>query len=126
MFDGLVGHEAVEILEAHPRRPLVERPGDTVLIGGRVVVLAEPRGGITVLLQDLANAGILQADDRLVARVTSREFADHTGADGVMVATRYQRRPGGRAEGRRVELDVAQSRLSDAVQCERRDDAAER
>ena len=55
---GLAAHEPVEILEAHSRRPLVVRPGDAVLKAGRVVLLAEPRRGIAVLLQDFTDGGV--------------------------------------------------------------------
>ena len=54
---GLAAHEAVEVLEAHADRPLVERPGHAVLIGRRVVILAEPRRGVAVVLEDLADRG---------------------------------------------------------------------
>src|ERR1700757_3358847 len=48
---GVAADEAVEIIEAHSVRPLIERPGLARLIRGRVVVLAEPRRGISVLPQ---------------------------------------------------------------------------
>src|SRR5271165_1863317 len=55
--------EAIEIVEAHSNRPLIERPGLGRLIGWRVMVLAEPRGPVTVLLQDRANGPVgLQND----------------------------------------------------------------
>src|SRR6266480_154234 len=72
-------HEAVEILKPHSRRPLVIRPGDAVLIGGRVVVLAKPRSRITVLLKNIPDRGVLDPDDGVVAGITRREFADDTG-----------------------------------------------
>src|SRR6476660_3776019 len=40
--------EAVEIVEAHSDRPLIERAGLARLIAGRVMVLAEPGRGIAV------------------------------------------------------------------------------
>ena len=52
---GVAADEAVEIIEAHADRPLVERPGLARLVKGRVVVLAEPRGRVAVLLQDRAD-----------------------------------------------------------------------
>ncbi len=51
---GIAADEAVEILEAHTGRPLVERPGLAGGEGRRVVILAEPRGGVTVVEQDAA------------------------------------------------------------------------
>ena len=67
---GLAAHEAVEVIEAHPRRPLVEGAGDAVLEGRRVVVLAEPRGGVAVVLEDPADGRVVRADDRVIARVS--------------------------------------------------------
>ena len=49
---GVAADEPVEILEAHADRPLVERPGLARLVERRVVVLAEPRGRVPVLLED--------------------------------------------------------------------------
>src|SRR5271167_2370007 len=44
---GVAADEAVEILEPHTIRPLVERPGLSRLIEGSVVILAEPGGRVT-------------------------------------------------------------------------------
>ena len=63
---------------------------------------------------------------RVVARVAGGLLGDDAEADRVMVAAGDQRRPRRRAERGRVELRVAQARLRDAVQCGRRNDAAER
>ena len=65
---GVAADEAVEVLEAHADRPLVERPGLGRLIERRVVILAEPRGRVAVLLQDGADGAVLLPDDRVVAR----------------------------------------------------------
>src|SRR5271169_2177768 len=65
----LAAHETVEILKSHPDGPLGERSGCTVLIVRRVVVLAEPRGGVTILLQDFADRGVIDADDRVVSGI---------------------------------------------------------
>ena len=121
---GLAAHEPVEILEAQARGPLVIGPGDAVLIGRGVVVLAEPGRGIAVLLEDRANAGALQADDGVVAGIARGQFADHAGTHRVMVAAGDQRRPGGRAQGSRVELGVTQSCLGDPIESRRGDDTA--
>jgi hypothetical protein len=48
---GVAADKAVEIIESHADRPPVERPGLGRLIGRRVVVLAEPRGRVSVRLQ---------------------------------------------------------------------------
>ena len=122
----LAAHEAVEILKAHPGRPLAKRSGGAVLIIGRVVVLAEPGGGVAILLQDFADGGVVDADDGVVARIAGGLFGDDPEADGVMVSPGNDRRPRGRAEGGRMELRVAQSHFRDAVHGGRRNDAAER
>ena len=122
---GLAAHEPVEVIEAHPRGPLVEGAGRAVLKAGRVVVLAEPRRGIAILFEDLADRGVLRTDDGIVARVARGQLGDHAEAHRVMVAAGDQRCPRGRAQRRGVELRVAQSRVGDAIQRRRRDDAAE-
>ena len=89
------------------------------------MVLAEPRGRVAVLLQDRADGALLDRDDRVVTREPRRYFADHPEAHRVMVAARDHRRPRRRAERRRVEVRVAQSRLGDAIHGRGGDDAAE-
>ena len=122
---GLAAHEAVEVVEAHSRRPLVERARDGVLVGRRVVVLAEPRRGIAVVFEDPADGRVVRTDDRVIAREARRQLGDHAEARRVVVASGDQRRPRGRAKRGGVELRVAQPGLRDAVQRRRRDDAAE-
>ena len=65
---GVAADEAVEIFEAHAVGPLLERPGLARLVRRRVVVLAEPRGGVPVRLQDGADGALVDRDDRVVAR----------------------------------------------------------
>ncbi len=62
--------EAVEVLEAHADRPLVERPVLARLEHRRVVVLAEPRCPIAVVLEDPADGCLVASDDRDRAVVT--------------------------------------------------------
>src|SRR5580700_7243255 len=69
---GVAANEAVEILETHPDGPLLERAKLTCLIGGRVVVLAEPRCGVAILLQDLADSGRIGGNDAVVAGKSGR------------------------------------------------------
>src|SRR5438876_485890 len=52
---GFTAHEPVEVIEAHPARPLVEGSSQAIEIGRRVMVLAEPGRGVAVLLQYLAD-----------------------------------------------------------------------
>ena len=122
---GLAAHEPVEVIEAHSARPLIEGAGETLLGARRVVVLAEPRRGIAVLPQDLADGGVVPPDDGVVARESGGLLGDHAEADRVMIAPGDQRRARRRAQRRGVELRVAQPRLRDPVQRRRRDDTAE-
>ena len=123
---GVAADEAVEILEAHANRPLVERPGLGRLIGGRVVVLAEPRGRVAVLLQNGANGAVRFQNDRVVARIPRGNFPHDPKAGDVVIATRDQGRPRRRAQRGGVEIRVAQPGVRDAIQRRGRDDAAER
>ena len=90
------------------------------------MVLAEPRRGIAVVLEDRADGRVVRTDDRVIAREARRQLGDHAEAHRVVVAAGDQRRARGRAERGGVELRVAQPRLGDPVQRRRRDDAAER
>ena len=71
---GLTAHKAIEVLEAHSARPLVKRSGQAVDIGRCVMVLAEPGGGITVFLQDLADGGAVLCNDRIITRIARGLF----------------------------------------------------
>src|SRR5208282_611353 len=123
---GLASHEPIEILEAHADRPLVERPCDAVLKAWRIVILAKPRGGVTVVSQDRADSGVVRPYDGIIARITGGQLADHAKSHRVMIAPCDESGARGRAQGRRVELRVAQSRLGDTIQRRRGYDAAER
>ena len=116
--------EAIEVLEAHPRRPLVEGAGRTVLKRRRVVVLAEPRCRIAVVLKNPPDGRVVGADDRVVAGETGGEFSDNAEAHRVVIATRDQRGPRWRAQRRGTELSIAQPCLGDPVHRRRGDDAA--
>src|SRR5580704_12656137 len=48
----LAAEEPVKILKAQADRPLVERPGGTVLKRGNVVIFAEPRRGVAVVTEN--------------------------------------------------------------------------
>ena len=122
---GIAADEAIEILEAHAGRPLVERPGLARLVGRRVVVLAEPGRAVAVLQQDAADGCAVLADDAVVAGEAGRCLRDHAEADRVVVAPGDQRRACRRAQRGRMEIGVAQPVRGDAVQRRRRNDAAE-
>ncbi len=122
---GVAADKAIEVLEAHAVRPLIEGPGLGRLIEGSVVILAEPRGRVTVLLQDFADGAVLLPDNRVVARESSRDFAHHTEASHVVVAAGDQRSARGRAQRGGVEIGVTQSVFCDSIHCGGRYDAAE-
>lgn len=73
---GVATHEPIEVVEAHTRRPLIERTSGAVLKSGRVVVLSEPGRGVAVLLQDLADRSVLYADDRVIAGIAGCLLGD--------------------------------------------------
>ena len=113
---GLRSDEPIEVLEAEIRRPEAERPGLARLPVRHVVVLAEPRGVPSVLLQDLRDRRGVLAHQAVVAGITRRHFSDDPGVHRVMVATGDERRARWRAERGRVELRVAQAILRQPFQ----------
>ena len=121
----IAADEAVEVLEAHAGRPLVERPDLAGGEGRRVVVLAEPRGGVAVVEQDAADGGLVLGDDAVVAGEARGLLGDHAEAGRVMVAPGDERGARRRAERGGVDVVVAQAVVRDAIHRRRRDDAAE-
>src|ERR1700756_2323677 len=69
---GIATDKPVEIIEPHAVWPLLERSGLARLIRGRVVVLTEPRGCVSVRLQDCSDRAFLNRDDRVVTRKARR------------------------------------------------------
>ena len=55
------------------------------------MVLAKPRSGIAVLLEDLADSGVFRADDAIVARIARGQLSNHAEAHRVMVAAGNER-----------------------------------
>src|SRR5882762_11028443 len=91
---GLTAHEPVKVLEAHPARPLVKRSSEAVGVGGRIVVLAEPRRGVTVALEDRADGSAVLFNDGIITRVARRLLGDHSKTRRVVVAASDQGRAG--------------------------------
>ncbi len=89
------------------------------------MVLAEPGGRITVLLEGQCAVRVLGPDDGVVAGIAGRAFGDHAEAGAVMVPAGEQRGPCRRAERGVVHLGVAQAPLGKLVQGGRRHEAAE-
>ena len=122
---GVAADEAVEILEAHAGRPLVERPDLAGGEGRRVVVLAEPRRRVAVVEQDAADGGLVLVDDAVVAGETRRLLRDHAEAGRMVIAPGDQCRPRRRAQRGGEDPVVAQTLVRDAIHRRRRDHAAE-
>jgi len=118
--------EAVEIVEPHAGRPLVERAGLARLERRRVVVLAEPGRAVAVLFQDLADRCRIAADEAVIAGIAGRLLGDHAEAHGMVVAAGDQRGARRRAQRGGMEIRVAQTVMRDTVEVRGRDDPAER
>ena len=73
--------EAVEVFEAQPGRPQIERPGLAGLPVGHVVVLAEPGGVVAVLLEHLGERPGALRHQRVVAGEAGAELHDDAGGD---------------------------------------------
>ncbi len=102
---GVAADEPVEVFEAHAGRPLVKRPDLAGLEGRRVVVLAEPRGGVAVVQQDAADGRLVLGDDAVVAGEAGGLLGDHAEAGRVMVAAGNKR--GARRRAQRGGVDTA-------------------
>ena len=122
---GVAADEAIEIFEAHADGPQVEGAGLAGLEGRHVVILAEPRGGVAIVLQDSADGGLVLADDRVVAGKARRLLGDHAEASRMVVAAGDECRAGGRAQRGGMHLRVAQAISRHAVQRRCGNDAAE-
>src|SRR5437762_8714606 len=83
---GFPAHEPEEIIEAHADGPLIEWAGLGLLESRRIVVLAKPRGGKAVVLENLADSCLILGDDAVVAGITGRDFRDDAEANGVVIA----------------------------------------
>src|SRR6185369_5405448 len=109
-------HEAVEVIEAESARPAVERADLTRFPVGRVVIFSEPRGGVAVLAEYLGNGPDVFADQAGVTVVPGGGLGNDAVPGGVMIASREESRPRGRAQSRRVKPRVPQSVGGDAVE----------
>src|SRR5208283_2627528 len=122
---GVAPDKPVEVLKAHADRPLVERPVLAGLEGGYIVVLAEPRGAIAVVLEDAANRCLVAGDDAVVAGEAGGLLGDHAEASRMMVAPGNQGGARRRTQRRRIEIGVAKSHRRDPVERRRRYHPAE-
>ena len=121
----LAAHEPVEIFEPHADRPLVKWSGRAVQIGRGIMILAEPRRGISVVTENGSDRRAFLADDGIIAGIAGRHFTDNAVPHRMVVAAGNQRCPRRRAQRRRVKLRIAQARLGDSIHVWGRDDTAE-
>ena len=100
---GLGSHEAVEVLEATARRPLVERPHRARLPDRHLVAFPELGRAVPVQEQGLGDRGGVVRPDRVVARSRGGDLGDPAHADGVVVSGRQEGLARRRAQGGGVE-----------------------
>src|SRR5215510_9845576 len=91
----------------------------------RVVVLADPRGHISILSQYFADGAAILWQDACVTVISGRGFTDNPKAGAVMVASGNQRGASRRTERRGVEAIEAQTFSRQLVHRWRRHTAAE-
>ena len=123
---GIPPDESVEVLETQTGGPKVERPGLTGVPVRHIVVLAVPGRVVAILLQDFGKRPAALRHQGVVAWETGSQFHDDARRGRMVVAAGQERRARRRAEGRRVELSVAQAVLGQPVQRLRGDRTAKR
>ena len=106
--------DAVEVIEAPPGRPPVERPRRTLLAVRGQVPLAERTRAVAVVSEDPRQRRAVAGQDRRVARKSSGELTDRPETNRVVVAARQERRPGRGTQCGHVEAVVAQAALRHA------------
>ena len=104
---GLASHEPVITVESSPERPLVAWAAGRHFRCRCQVPLADGEGGVALVAQNLREESVLLGDGGVVAREASGQLDDPRHAVRVVVSPGQQTGPGGRAEGRRVEVGVA-------------------
>ena len=122
---GLTAQEPVELVEALPAGPAVERTRDAGLPGGELVPLSEGRRAVAVQPQHLGERSHAAGDLARVARERRARLDDGPHVADVVVATALESRPGRRAYGRRVEVVVVEPALGESIERGRRHGPAE-
>ena len=118
--------EAIEMVESEARRPAVERSGLAALPVRDVVILAEPRGAVSSLLENLRDRCGLFAHHRVVTGEAGARLHDDPGVRRMVVAAGEERRPCRAAQGRSMELVVPQPIVGELLERRRVDRSAER
>ena len=122
----LSGEEAVEVLEAVSRRPVVEWSRSRRLQGRGVVPLPKGRGGVAVVLQHLGGQRTALGDFARVAVPVVGQLGNLPISDAMVIATGQQRGAGRRAHRRRMKSVVADAFTEDPGECVGPDLAPER
>ena len=117
--------EPVEIIEAEPGRPEIERPDGAALPGRHVVVLAEPGGAVAVAAQNFGDRAAALRHQRIVARIAEAALHDDAGMRRVLIAPGDERGARRRAQGRRIELVVFDAVRGKRLEGRRRNRAPE-
>ena len=73
---GIAADKTIEVFKALSDRPLVKRANLAGLEGGHIVLLAEPRGGVTIFQEDAANGRLVLGHDAVVAGEAGRLLGD--------------------------------------------------
>jgi len=113
---GIACHEAVEVIKPQIIRPVVKRSHLAGFVGWRVVVLANPRGDVTVQTHDFGECRGVFRDDARVAVIAGGDFGDIATARNVVITPGQQCRPRGSANGGRVEASKQKSLLGQLFQ----------
>src|SRR5882672_2570137 len=108
--------EPVPIVKALAVRPAIERARCAKLMIRRVVPLAEGGGAVGIAPENLCDAGRLLWPLAVVAWKSRRHLGDHSGVDGVVIASRKKRGTARRAEGGGVKSVVAKPLVGQPLQ----------
>ena len=111
----LPGQEPVEILEAQPGRPVLERAGRRGVLRRGVVPLAPRARAVAVVLEHLGHQGAAARDLPGVAVPIVGQLGDLPVADLMVIAPGQQRRPRRRTHRGGVEPVVANAFRADPV-----------
>src|SRR5262249_36241550 len=112
---GVAADEAVEVVEAHASRPLIERPGLACLEFGSIVFLAEPGCAVAVILEDSTNGRLIARHDAVVAGVARRYLRDDAESHRMMISAGDECGARWRTQRGRIEIRVPQAVGGDAV-----------
>jgi len=112
----LATDEAVEIIEAHGVRPMVERTLRARFDIRRVVPFAEHRGVIAVQAQHLGDAGGGFRPPAIIAGIAGGKIGNNAEPHGMMVAPGEQGGARGRAQAGIMKAVIEQPVAADAVE----------